>query len=770
MKRIISILFVAVAIQLSTFAQSQTQLKWQLGSHKTATEQPAKWIASTVPGAIQLDVMVAEKYKQPYWYANNFEQFMWMESQFFTYKTTFSKPALKEDQRVYFHSKGIDYSFIIYLNGEKLLEQEGMFTYVDIDLTDKLKNNNELKITLLPVPMVPGSRTTQSHFRDNARKSVKPAVSYGWDWHPRLITRGIWDETYLDLRNENHLKSVWVRYELDDKLENASLQTIVEGNLLKGLNYNWTLTAPDGKIVLQKNGVFETVEPTIAADLKNIKLWWPNGYGKAELYTSKLEISKNNIVLDTKTNKVGFKTVKLVVGEGGWNEQILFPKGRAVAPATFEVNGKVIFAKGSNWVHPEIFMGLATRETYERHIKLAKEANMNIFRVWGGGVTNKESFFDLCDEYGIMVWQEFPLACNQYPDEKPYIAVLKQEATSIIKRVRTHASLALWCGGNELFNDWSMMTEQSIAMRLLNKLCFDLNPEIPFNYTSPVNGMAHGHYVFWDPANGGEVFQWLPKAHYTAYTEFGVPGTANLEVLKTMMPANELFPPKLGTSWESHHAFGVWGKDRWLELPFLTEYFGEITNLEELVKYSQLTQCEGYKCIFEEARRQKPYCGMAVNWDFQEPWPCAANNSLINYPSSPKPSLYAVGKSLRPVLASARIPKFRWDDGELFSCELFLLNDTYDQIPTGKMTAKLVFDDGKEIPFLTWEYPATSESKNIVGPTARVKLPKIKSNLFKLVLEVEGKPEYKSEYTFVYRSYEVLNAKPKVTYLNGVTD
>jgi beta-mannosidase len=183
-----------------------------------------------------------------------------------------------------------------------------------------------------------------------------------------------------------------------------------------------------------------------------------------------------------------------------------------------------------------------------------------------------------------------------------------------------------------------------------------------------------------------------------------------------------------------------------------------------------MTQCEGYKCIFEEARRQKPYCGMAVNWDFQEPWPCAANNSLINYPSSPKPSLYAVGKSLRPVLASARIPKFRWDDGEMFSCELFLLNDTYDQIPTGKMTAKLVFDDGKELPFLNWEYPATSESKNIVGPTARVILPKIKSNLFKLVLEVEGKPEYKSEYTFVFRSYEELNAKPKVTYLNGVTD
>ena len=751
-------------------ARKKTNLDWTIGYHNSLVESPSTWLASSVPGAVQLDVMHAENYKQPYWFANNYEQFTWMESQYFTYKTHFQKPVIKEDERVYFHSKGIDYSFVIYLNGVKIHEQEGMFTYVDIDLTEILKDNNELKITLLPVPMVEGSRTEPTLFRDNARKCVKPTVCYGWDWHPRLITRGIWDETYLEIRNSSQLDSVWVNYTLDESLKTASIQALIDGKSLFGKKYKWTLTSANGTLVLQENGIFESNQKRIETQLSEIELWWPNGYGAQNLYVSRLELFKEYELLDTIEQKVGFRTIKLVMAEGTWDEPTVFPKSRSVAPATFEVNGKNIFAKGSNWVHPDIFMGTVGEETYEKQIKLAHQANMNILRVWGGGVTNKEAFFDLCDTYGILVWQEFPLACNQYPDDASYLKVLEQEAISIVKRGRSHACIALWCGGNELFNSWSKMTDQSLPLRLLNSLCYQLNPSTPFIYTSPLFGMAHGHYVFSDAQNGGEVFQWMPKAKNTAYTEFSIPGAANLDVLKTMMPAQELFPPKHGSSWSHHHGLDAFGKNRWLVLPFLNDCFGEINRIEQLVEYSQLTQCEGYKCIFEEARRQKPYCGMAINWDFQEPWPCAANNSIINYPCNPKPSFYAVGQSLRPVLASVRIPKFRWDEGETFSCDLFLLNDTYAQIPAGRITAKLLYDNGKELPFLTWNYPTTSESKNIEGPTARVLLPIIKSQLFRLVLEVDGIPEYNSEYTLVYRSAAELNAGIKVTYLNGLTD
>lgn len=768
--RIVLLSIYLFLLSLAAHAQTLMPLSWQLGYHKSIKEVPSKWIKASVPGAIQLDVMVAEKYKQPYWYANNYEQFTWMEPYYFTYKTNFKKPELKEGQKLIFHSKGIDYQFDIALNGKVLHKQEGMFTYVNLDLSAELKDQNELTITLYPVPTVAGARNTIWHYRDNAAESVKPAVSYGWDWHPRLITRGIWDETGLIVQETSALVDAEVSYTLHPDLRSAQVQLMpaFEGKVSGKLA--WTIKSPGGATVLRKVMDLGSSPSVLTDSIKNIELWWPNGYGKPSLYTSEVVYTPANGTAQTLTTKIGFRQIKLIMSEGGWLEPSSFPKSRSVAPANFEVNGKRIFAKGSNWVHPEIFMGLATRSTYEAHIKLAKEANFNIFRVWGGGVINKESFFDLCDSYGILVWQEFPLACNLYPDSPRYLKVLEAEATSIVKRGRRHASLALWCGGNELFNEWSRMTEQSLPLRLLNTICYNLDPKTPFIYTSPLYGMAHGHYVFWELANGGEVFQWMPNAKNTAYTEYGVPSVANLEVLKSFIPKDELFPPRRNTAWESHHAFNVWGANRWLELPFLEEYFGKIGTLEDLVFYSQLSQCEGYKCIFEESRRQKPYCGMAINWCYQEPWPCAANNSLINWPSVPKPALYHVGKSCRPILASARFPKFRWDEGETFSCDLFMLNDSFESIKPAKVSVKLVYDDSKELKFLQWDMPGGLENTNIQGPTARVVLPPMQSSLFKVVVEVEGMPSYTSEYTFVYRGSQVKNAKPKIKYLNGVTE
>src|SRR5690606_9849811 len=192
--------------------------------------------------------------------------------------------------------------------------------------------------------------------------------------------------------------------------------------------------------------------------------------------------------------------------------------------------------------------------------------------------------------------------------------------------------------------------------------------------------------------------------------------------LKQFIPPNELFPPKRGTAWESHHAFGVWRENSWLELPFLEEYFGKITSLEDLVKYSQLTQAEGLKFIYEESRRQKPYCSMALNWCFQEPWPTAANNSLINWPNILKPAYYSVADACRPVLASIRAPKFLWNAGDEFSCELFMLNDTYEALKAERIKLSLVYDN-KEIQVLEWNFEGSGEFENNKGPIARFKLP-----------------------------------------------
>ena len=261
-------------------------------------------------------------------------------------------------------------------------------------------------------------------------------------------------------------------------------------------------------------------------------------------------------------------------------------------------------------------------------------------------------------------------------------------------------------------------------------------------------GMGHGNYIFRSP-DGEEVFQEMKRAHFTAYTEFGIPGMSPIEVLKKIIPEKDLFPPKPKTAWEDHHAFGAWMGDTWLCPEILEDYFGKASTLEELMKQSQLLQCEGYKAIFEEARRQKPYCAMALNWCYDEPWPAAVNNSLIVYPAVCKPAYFAVKNSCRPFLASASLSKFRWHEGEEFFAELWLLNDSYEKKDARTVTMKIVAGD-KILDLLTWHPGEIRDNTNIAGPTGRLKLPHLEQSQFKLVVEVEGQPEYNSEYILIY--------------------
>ncbi len=738
------LLLVGLLLACSPISAAIQPLKWEVGYAKTENAAPEKFIPAVVPGAVQLDIAKAENYP-PYEYSDNYKMFGWMEDMYYTYRTSFPRPALKEGQRLFFVSKGIDYQFQIILNGKQLFAQEGMFTYVNVDLTDDLQANNELKVLVFPVPKrvpFPVDRSQASHV-------AKPAVSYGWDWHPRLVPLGIWDETGIEVRENAHLDDVYVRYILANDFSSASINIDVESTRAQGKNYKWTLRDAQGKQVLSLKGQMDG--KAIAASLQKPTLWWPHDHGTPYLYTSTFELTEpNGKVLDKVTQQIGFRRVKLVMNEGAWIQPDNFPKGRSVPPAQFEINGRKIFAKGTNWVNPEIFPGVITKQRYEDLIDLGVKANFNMFRIWGGGIINKESFFELCDQKGIMVWEEFPLACNNYPDDPHYLSILRQEAISIIKRLRKHPCIALWCGGNELFNSWSKMTDQSLPLRLLNSLCLELDPQVPYNPTSPVMGMAHGSYVF-VYQDGREVFEAMNTAHYTAYTEFGMPGASPVEVLKKIIPEKELFPVTPGGAWQAHHAFGVWVGDTWLIPSTLERYFGKAKSLEELVAQSQLLQCEGYKAIYEEARRQKPYCAMALNWCYDEPWPAAANNSLIAYPTVIKPAFYAVSNACRPVCSSARFSKFVWNEGEEFFTDIWLLNDRYQDVKTGMFRISLVAA-GQKTEILTWTPKTAPENTNVEGPTARFKLPHWGNiDRFKVVIEVDGQPQYNSEYTLLYR-------------------
>jgi beta-mannosidase len=264
--------------------------------------------------------------------------------------------------------------------------------------------------------------------------------------------------------------------------------------------------------------------------------------------------------------------------------------------------------------------------------------------------------------------------------------------------------------------------------------------------------MAHGHYVFRD-ARGDEVFQILARASATAYTEFGCPAPADVEVLRETLPEEQLFPPRPGTSWETHHAFGAWAPNSHLLLDVIEDYLGPCDSLEQLVEGGQLLQSEGLKCLFEEARRQKPRASMALNWCFSEPWPAAANLSLVGWPDRPKPALAAVGRSCRPVLASARIPQFAWREGDLFEPELWILNDGPDELPEGRVEAWLDLD-GQRTLLLGWDHPPVPANRNLAGPTVRFALPRAAAGRMTLRLRCPGHEQRDSDYVLLYAPAE----------------
>jgi beta-mannosidase len=385
-------------------------------------------------------------------------------------------------------------------------------------------------------------------------------------------------------------------------------------------------------------------------------------------------------------------------------------------------------------------------------IDLAIGANFNMLRLWGGAIINKDFFYEYCDEKGIMVWQEFPLACNNYFDSREYLAVLESEAEAIVNRLKKHSCIIIWCGGNELFNSWSGMTDQSLAIRLLNKITFENDPNTPFIPTSPIMGMGHGYYLFRNDKTSEDVFEIYNDLRFSALTEFGVPSASTVEVIEEIIPKEELWPPKKKGSWMEHHAFYAWDveKDSWLNLKTIERYFGVQENLEVLVENSQFLQAVGLKYIYEEARRQQPYCSMASNWCFNDCWPSAANTSIICYPNIPKKAYDGVRAACRPKIASARIEKFEWSHGEEFIAELFILNDSLSIIDQGSISVFLITEKDK-LKIHSWKYPKVGSQQNIEGPKINYMMPDLDTKRFSLSLENEENHQLNSEYFLLFK-------------------
>ncbi len=682
---------------------SKIYLEWQLAKSSDGAVFSESFPAS-VPGNAQLDYAKAMGFADDWFFGDNFHKFDGLEDCFWKYST--SLPKLPSGCN-FFIAKGIDYRFDIFLDGKKIYSQEGMFAPVRVDL-DGATEGSKLEVLIYPAPKHPIANIyalDQSRIplgRSEADRSVKPAVCYGWDFHPRLIVQGIWDEAFIENLPSCHIVSMDFDYSVREiNGEEGTIRLSVNA-VSTGKCVEYSLIDYNEKVVATNdNGVFEA----------KVSLWFPHNMGNQPVYTLRALLKDaDGKVLHAVDRKVGFRKVQLLMNKGSWDMPNKYPMTRSACPFTLCINDQEVFAKGSNFVNPEVFVGTLNKEHYRSQLSLAKECNMNILRLWGGAIVNKDCFFDICDELGIMVWQEFPLACNHYEDEPSYLKVLEQEATAIVKRVKSHPSVVIWCGGNELFNSWSLMTDQSLALRLLNKICLELDPLTPFLPTSPVFGVKHGPYSF--TLYGQDVFHLFNDNDATGYVEFGMSSMSSIEELRKFMPASSLEKIENTQSWRDHHAFEEsWKTSGHADYDSVTKFFGQVEDVEAFIERSHFLTCAGYIYVFEEARRQEN-CSMAMNWCFNEPWYCAANNSLVGYGNVIKPTYYAVQSALSTVTPSLRMARFDYKTGDKFVGEVHILND--GNAPSGIDTVE-VFIEGKDRKKIATLLASSSDKNEFCG-------------------------------------------------------
>lgn len=722
---------------------SRQYLQWQVGLLEHPGGQVSEWMPAKVPGSVQQDYAQAHGWEDAYIAANT-KAYKALEDVYWLYRTPLHF-ELHDDECATMVFGAIDYRYTISVNGETLHDGEGMFSQIRCDVTRYAGKEALLEVLIWPSP-----KSDDSNTRDQANHSCKAAACYGWDWHPRLLTSGIWDETYLEIAPKTAPRSLEISYRLSDDLKLCTVRA--EAHTFAETDLDLTASFGEDTVYAAKmhtlNGccVFEFA-------IENPQLWYPIGYGPQNMYS--ICVSSGG---ESRSRRVGFRRSKLVMNEGSW-AVIGYPKTRADAPATLEINGVRVFAKGSNWVNAMLFPGDMNEAHYRSLVQLAVDCNMNIFRIWGGGYVNKESFFDICDELGIMIWQEFPLACNEYPDEDHYLDVLKSEATNIVRRLRTHPSVVMWCGGNELFNSWSGMTEQHHALRLLDSVCYGEDRFTPFDMTSPLNGMAHGPYRNYDEHIKEELITSVRKHHDTAYTEFGAPGMSNREVILSFMSEEEFHNCEEGQpAWEGHFGFHAGWYESWVRKVEANYYFGGFTDTDDLIRKTQFVQAMSYRSVFEEARFQWPHCSMVVNWCWNEPFACAANNSVVSWPAVAKPCHQSIAKALRAQEAALRVSKHLWNAGERFEAEVWMLNDSAEVLPEGEITVSYNFGNGW-VKWGTLCNGSIAPRTNGCCGTFSAPIPADFDGFLHVRLEVQGREDMNSEYTYICRHKELKRVK-----------
>ncbi len=660
-------------------------LDWQMrGAHKATTRDGYGWLPATVPGSVQHDLWQAGEIADPYIGRNSLSA-EWASQRTWVYRKTFTVDEAYRGQRAYLRFAGVDYDAEFFLNGESLGRHRGMFTPAEFEVSHRLRFDGE---NVLAVVIEPAPHEQPQIGRTSLVQTRKARMNYWWDFCPRLVHLGIWDRVSLEFTGAARIADVWARPRLNADFTQATVdvQTTLDCVHATTLALSVVLRDPAGAVIaeyselcrVQHHAIHWRAELAVPAP----QLWWPNGYGAQPLYTAEVRVEDLETGSDapsaTRTVTFGIRAIEFV------------PNATPDVTArsyTLTVNGRACYIKGWNWVPMDVLYGGERPAKLERLLTLAQRAHVNLLRVWGGGLIEKETFYDLCDRLGILVWQEFTQSSsgidNIPPDDAAFIADFVAEAEQIIPRKRNHPALAIWCGGNELmWTTGAPLDERHPLLAVLRDAVARLDPDrywLPTSSSGPEfsNGLdviarnplgMHDVHGPWEHQGLVKQFTLYNAGQSLFHSEFGVEGLTNLRVLNRVIPPEHQEPVSLENPYWLHLA--AW----WVKAPVWEEMCGPITDVGAAVRATQYTQASGLQYAVEADRRRKWQNSGTLPWQFNEPYPMAACTSAVDYDAQPKPVYYAVAHAYEPLHVSAKFARQVWAGETTFEAEIWASN------------------------------------------------------------------------------------------------
>lgn len=601
----------------------------------------AEWYPANIPGTVHTDLQDNRIIPDPF-YGCNEQNLQWIGERSWIYKTQFyvdSATLSKKNIRLVF--EGLDTYADVLLNGEKILQANNMHRRWEVNCTSKLVfGNNTLEVEL--------ASALEQIKRDSSELGYplpggqwafarKAAYHFGWDWGPRFVTAGIYKPVYLEAWDSHRPKDFYINTKT---IENSTATLELNGQVESSVAENGIIKISDSntgkQIYHQQVNLLSGINIiNTNFSIKNPKLWWTNGLGEPHIYDLQVELITESGYSHTQTIPLGIRTIRTIFKDD--------EHGKALY---FELNGKPVYMKGANYIPQHSFVTEVTEADYQRVVQTAKESNMNMLRVWGGGVYENDIFYELCNRNGILVWQDFMFACSMYPSDSLFAENVKQEATYQVKRLRKHSNIALWCGNNEVdeaWHNWGWQKSHKLSKAdsttiwdgyknifhsILPKVVKEFDPQRFYLSTSPLYGwgreksMTHGSAHYWGVWWGIHPIEMYLQKVPRFMSEFGLQAMPTLATIRQFQDESEeyLFSPSLKC--HQKHPTGYQTIDAYLKNEGL---YAE--TVEEFIYLSQLVQAKGIGLAIEAQRRAKPYCMGSLYWQLNDCWPVTSWSS-----------------------------------------------------------------------------------------------------------------------------------------------